>query len=122
MLDSQVFIIEDVIQVVTDFVKEEVTPDGIQCYNIHHESILLAIFTNGDLYDNDSYAFYADWKIEKTPETDPKKIEFDIDKPETDLKKTEFNINVKDNEIDDLNNKEVVHHNNDLADDNNTII
>ena len=80
-------ITDDVIQVVNDLVEQGVTQDGIQCYNIHHEHILSNLFTNGNLYDNKSYASYADWKIEKTPEIDPKKIEFDIKKPETDLKK-----------------------------------
>ena len=66
-------ITEEVIQVVNDLVKQEVTPDGIQFYNIHHTLILSDLFTNGDLYDDDSYTSYADWKIWKTPETDLKK-------------------------------------------------
>ena len=56
MADSQASTTEDVIQVVNDLVKQEVIPDGIQCYNIHHESILSDIFTNSALYDNNSYA------------------------------------------------------------------
>ena len=80
------------------------------------------IVTNSDLYDNDSYASYANWKIKKTHEADPKKLEFNIDKPETDLKKIEFNINVNDNEIDDMNDEEAVHINDGLAGDNNNKI
>ena len=59
-VDSQVSITEEVIQVVNDIVKQEVTPDGIQFYNIHHESILSDLFTNSDLYNNESYASDAD--------------------------------------------------------------
>ena len=50
------------------------TPGGVQCYNIHHESIILDIFTNGDFYDNDSYTSSVDWTIEKTPKIDLKKV------------------------------------------------
>ena len=98
------------------------TPDGIQYYNIHHGSILSDLFTNGDIYDNDSYASYADWKIEKTPKINPKKLEFNINKPEIYLKAIEFNINVNNDEIDDMNDKEAVHPNDGLVDDNNNNI
>ena len=37
-------------------VKQEVTPDRIQFYNIHHESIVLGLFANDDIYDDDNYA------------------------------------------------------------------
>ena len=80
------------------------------------------LFTNNDLYDDDSYAFDADWKIGKKPETDMKKIVFNIDKPETDLKKIEFNINVNNDKIDDMNDDKAVHLNDGLVDDNNTNI
>ena len=103
-------------------IKPEVTPDGIQCYNIHHESILSDLFTKSDIYDNDSYASYADWEIEKTPEANPKKLKFNINKPETDLKKIDFNINVNDDEINDMNNEEAVHPSGDLTDDNDSNI
>ena len=119
MADSQVYISNNVIQVMHDLIKQEGRPDGIQCYNIHHESIILDLFTNGYIYDNDSYTSYTDWKIEKKPETNPKKLEFNIDKSETDLKKIDFNINVNGNEINDMNNKEAVHPSGGLADDNN---
>ena len=66
------------------------------------------LFADNDLYDDDSYASNADWKIEKEPEIDLKKIKFDI--------------NVNEDEIDDLNNKDVVYLKDDLADDNNTDI
>ena len=74
MVDLQVHITENTIQIVNDMVKQKVTPDKIQFYNIYHESFLLDLFTNGDLYDADNYASYADWKTEKKPETDLKKI------------------------------------------------
>ena len=83
-------------------------PSRIQCYNIHLELILLDLFTISDIYDNDSYASYTDWKIEKTPGIDSKKLEFNINKPETDLKKK--------------NDREAVHPNCGLADDNNNNI
>ena len=124
MTGSQVYISNEIIQVMNDLMKQEVKSDVIQCYNIHHELFLLDLFTNGDIYDIDIYASYADWKIEKTPETNPKKLEFNINKPEIDLKKIDFNINVnvKDNEINDKNNKEAVHLSSDLIDDNNNNI
>ena len=122
MTDSQVYISNNILQVMNELMKQEVKSDGIQCYNIHHESIILDLFTKSDIYDNDSYASYADWKIEKTPGTNPKKLEFNIDKPETDLKKIDFNINVNDNEINDKNDKEKVHPRCDLIDDNNNNI
>ena len=102
--------------------KQEVKSDGTQCYNIHHELILSDLFTKSDIYDNDSYASYADWKIEKTPEANTKKLEFNINKPETDLKKIDFNINVNDDEINDINDKELVHPSGDLIDDNDSNI
>ena len=103
-------------------VKQEVTLDKIKFYNIYHELILLNLFTNGDLHDDDIYVSCADWKIEKKLEIDLKKIEFNIDKPETDLKKIEFNINNNNDEIDDMNDQEAVNLNDGLADDNNTDI
>ena len=108
MVDSQVSITEDVIQVVNDMVKQEVIPGGIQFRNIHHELILLDLFTNNDIYDNDSYASDADWKVGK--------------KPETHLEKIVFNIDVDNNEIDDLNDENAIHLKDGLADDNNTDI
>ena len=87
MTDSQVYIYDNIIQVNNELMEQEVKPDGFQCYNIHHESIILDLFTNSDIYENDSYASYVDWKIEKIPETNPMRLEFNIDKPETDLKR-----------------------------------
>ena len=93
-VDSQVSIPEDVIQVVNDMIKQEVTSDGIQFRNMHHhKSILLNLFANNDLYDDNSYASNADWKIGKKPETGLK-IEFDID--------------INDDEINDLNDTDAV--------------
>ena len=66
------------------------------------------IFVDNYLYDNDSYASDADWKIGK--------------KPETDLKNRVLNIDVDDNEIHDLNNEDTVHLKYGLADENNTYI
>ena len=96
--------------------KQEVTLNKIQLYIIYHKLILLDLFTNGDLYDADNYTSYADWKTEKKPESDLKKIKFNINKSETDLKKIEFNIYVNDYEIDDMNNNKAVHLNDGLAD------
>ena len=53
------------------------------------------------------------------PETNPKKLEFNINKPEIDLEKIKFNINLNDDAINDKNNEEAVHPNNDLINDNN---
>ena len=119
MTDSQVCISNNIIQVMHDLMKQEVTLVGIQCYNIHHALILSGLFTNSDIYDNGSYASYTDWKIEKIPETNPKKLEFNIDKHETDPKKIDFNVNVNNDEIDDMNHKAAVDPNGGLADDNN---
>ena len=115
--DSQVHTTNNTIQVTNEMMEQEVKPYGIQCYNIHQESILVDVFTESDIYNNYSYASFADWEIEKTPEANPKKLEFSINKPETDLKKIDFNINVSDDEINDMNNKEAVHPNSDLTDD-----
>ena len=71
--------------------KQEVIPDGIKFCNIHHGPILLDLFANNNLNDDDNCASDADWKIGK--------------KPERYLKKTEFDIDVNDNEIDGLNEK-----------------
>ena len=108
MVDSHLSISEDVIQVVNNIGKQDVKPDGIQFRNIHHKSILLNLLTDNDLYDNESYAFDTDWKIGKEPETN--------------LKKIKFNIDVNNNEIDHLNDEDTVHLKHGLADDNNTDI
>ena len=84
--------------------------------------IILELFINIDIYDNDSYASYTDWKIEKTPQVNPNKLEFNIDKPKPDLKKIGFKINVNDYEINDINDKEAVHPDGGLADDTNNNI
>ena len=88
IVNSHASIPKYVIQVVNDIEKQEVTPDRIQFRNIYHKSILSDIFADNDLYDKDSYASDPYWKIGKEPETNLKKIGFDI--------------NVNDNEIDDL--------------------
>ena len=49
-----------VMQVMHELMKQEVKSDSIQWYNINHESILLDLFTNGDIYENDSYASWVD--------------------------------------------------------------
>ena len=56
---------------------------GVQCYRSHQESILSNIVTESDIYENYSYAPCVNWEMEKTPETHPKKLEFNINKPET---------------------------------------
>ena len=80
-----------------------VNTDGVQYYSTHQESILLNIVIESDIYDNSIYASCVNWSIDKTPETHPKKLEFNIDKSEKGLKKIDFKINVNDNEIDDMN-------------------
>ena len=75
------------------------------------------IVTESDIYDNYSCTSCVNWKIEKTLETHLKKLEFNIDKYETGLKNIDSNINAIDNEIDDMNDKEVVHPSDDLTDD-----
>ena len=104
-IDSHVSIPEDVIQVVNDMGKQEVTLDGIQFCNIHHKSILLDLFVDNDLYDDNIYVSDAEQKITKKPGIDPKKIE--------------FNIDVNNNKMDDLYNKGEIHLNDGLADDKN---
>ena len=86
MADSQMPTSNDVIPVTNELMKQEINPDSIQCYNIYQELILSDLFTESYICNNYSYTSYADWEIEKTPEANPKKLEFNIDKPETDLK------------------------------------
>ena len=107
----------EVIQVTNELMKQEMKPNGTQYYNIHQKSIILDLYTESDICDNFSYASYASWEIEKTPEANPKKLEFNINKPETDLKKINSNFNVNDNVINDMNNEETVHPSGDLTDD-----
>ena len=45
MTDSQVYTSKNLLQVMNELMKQEVKSDSIQCYNIHHESILLGLFT-----------------------------------------------------------------------------
>ena len=91
---------------------------GVQYYNTHQELILSNIVTKNNIYNNYSYASCVNWEIEKTPETNPKELEFDINKPGTDLKKVDFNINVIDNGIDDMKDKKVAHPSDSLSNDN----
>ena len=79
-----------------------------QCHNTHQESIILNTVTESDIYDNYSFTSLINWKIEKTPETYSKKIEFNIDKPEIGLKKIDFNIITNNDEIDDMNDDKIV--------------
>ena len=116
--DSQMHTTNNAIQVTNKLMKQGVKQNGIQYYNIHQALILSDLVTESDIYDNLSYPSFVDWEIEKTPEANPKKLEFNINKSETDLKKIDFNINVNEDEIDDMNNKEVVHPSGDLIDDN----
>ena len=87
------------------------------CHNTHQESILSNTVTENDIYNNYSYTSRINWEIEKTPERHSKKIEFNIDRPETGLKKIDLNIITNNDEIDDMNNDEIVHPSDDLADD-----
>ena len=88
-----------------------------QYHNIHQELILSNTVTESNIYDNYSYTSYINWEIEKTPETNSKKLEFSIDKPETGLKKIDFNIIINNDEIDDMNDDKMVHPSDDLVDD-----
>ena len=88
-----------------------------QCHNTHQESILSNTVTGSDIYDNYSYTSRTNWEIKKTPETHSKKIEFNINKLETGLKKIDFNIITNNDEIHDMNDDEIVHSSDDLADD-----
>ena len=87
-----------------------------QCHNTHQGSILSNTVTENDIYDNYSYTSRINWEMEKTSETHSKKIEFNINKPETGLKKIDFNVITNNNEINDMNNNEIVHPSDDLAD------
>ena len=80
------------------------------------------LFTASNICNNDSYAAYTDWEIEKTSEANQKKWKYNINNPETCWKKIYFNIKVNDNEIDNINNKEAIHPSGDLTDDNNSNI
>ena len=91
--------------------------DSVKYYNTHQELILSNIVTESDIYNNYSYTSCVNWEIKKTPETCLKKLEFNINKSGTGLKKIDFNINVNNDEVDDINNKIVVHPSNDLTND-----
>ena len=88
-----------------------------QCHNTHQELILSNIVTESDIYDNYSYVSCVHWEIEKTPETHPEKLEFNIDKPETGLKKIDFKIIINNNEIDDIINNKMDYHSNNPTND-----
>ena len=89
-----------------------------QCHNnIQQELILSNTVTESYIYNNYSYTSCVYWEIEKTPKTHLKKLEFNINKPEIGLKQIDFNINVINTEIDDVNDKKVVHPSDDLIDD-----
>ena len=97
--------------------KQGVKSADDQCYNTHQELILSNTVTESGIYDNYSYTSRINYEIEKTPETHSKKLEFNIDKPETILKEIDFNIITNNDEIDDMNNNEMVHPKDDIADD-----
>ena len=78
--------------------------------------------TESDIYVNCSYISCVNWEIEKTPETHPKKLEFNINKPETGLKKIDFNIIINKDEINDMNDNKIVYPSNNLTNDVHTII
>ena len=120
--DSQMHTTNDTIQLTNKLMKQEVKPEGTERYNLHQESIISDFFTESDIYDNYSYASFADWEIEKIPKYNQKKLEFNIEKPETDLKKMDANINVNDNEINDMNNKEVGYASGDLINNDHTTL
>ena len=98
-------------------INQGVKTTNVHYYNTDQESILPNIITECDIYGNYSYNSCVNWEIGKTPETHPKKLEFDINKPETGLKKIDFNIIVNNDEIDDMNDDKIVHPSDDLADD-----
>ena len=114
--DPQVHTTNNARRATNELMNQRVNIDGVECYNTHQELILSDLVTESDIYDNYSDASCVDWEIEKTPETHPKKLEFNVKKPETGLKKIGSNINVNDNEIDDMNDEEAVHLSNDLTD------
>ena len=115
--DSQVHTTNTTKRATKELMKVRVQTNSVQYYKTRQESILLDLITESDIYDNYRYTSCINWEIEKTPEAHPKKLELKIDKPETVLKKIDFNININDNEIDDMNDKEIVHLSDDLIDD-----
>ena len=70
-----------------------------------------------NIYNNYSYTSCVNWEIEKTPETHPKKFEFNIDKPKTGPQKIDFNIIVNNVETDAMNDNTIVYPSDDLTDD-----
>ena len=54
------------IQVTNELMNQGMKTDGIQYYNIHQKLILLDLVTESDIYNNYSYASFADLEIEKT--------------------------------------------------------
>ena len=95
-------------------VKNDLTNQGVQTvrfqyYITHQELILSKIVKESDICNNYSYISYVNWDIEKTHETHPKHLEFNINKPEAGLKKIDVNIIVNDNDINDVKNNKVIH-------------
>ena len=99
------------------FINQGVKTANNQYYSTHQKSILLYTVTESDIYNNYRYTSCVNWEIEKTPETHPKKLEFNIDKPETGLKKIDFNIINNNDEIDDMNNNKMVYPSDTLTND-----
>ena len=91
----------------------EITDD--QCHTIQHELILLNTVIENDSYNNCSYTSCIKWKIKKSPETHPKKLESNNKKSETSLKKIDFNIINNFDEIDDKTDNIMDHSSNDLS-------
>ena len=86
-------------------------------YNTHQEVILSNTVTESDIYTNYSSTSYVNWKIEKTPKTHLKKLEFSIDRPEIGLKKIDFDIIANNDEIDDMNDDKIVYPSDNLTND-----
>ena len=120
--DSQEHTTNNTRRAKNELINQGMKTDAVEYFNAHKKLILSNIVTESDIYNNYIYISCVNWAIEKTPGTHSKKLELNIDKPKLGLKKINFNINVIDNEINDMNNKEVVHQSNDLtADDYNSI-
>ena len=60
-------------------INQELKTTNDQYYIAHQKSIILKTVTENDIYDNYSYTLCVNWEIKKTPETPPKKLEFNVD-------------------------------------------
>ena len=98
---------KDVVKVVNEMGKQEGIPEGIQFYNIYHESTLSDLYVDKVGHKDDNRCTSdKDWKDRKNPEDDLKNLVSDVA-----VDNDEF-----DDLVNDLNNDNTIHLNDKLGD------